>query len=699
MSLLLWSSPTIIRNLLEDNSEAWLGRRVSLTELKINYFTATVQAIDFKMYEADRTTPFVSFDTLLLDTEPYQYFTSKIVVEQLYLKSLKTTLVKENDSLFNFDSLVSFYASPKDTIQEQEISEELKFSVSNIEFVNADLNFTDRVVNEDFDIDNINFFIPNIEWNQEEKSNADLRFRFTDGGSFTSSTAFDPVMGDFSAQIKIDSLAINSVEKYLKNTVEFKDLNGFLSTELAFEGSTRNFEDLSVKGTVDVSQFSLTSKDDKPIFSFTNLHCPIQKMTPLKQQFEIGTVILDSPFVDFVRYEKTTNIERIVKEAPADEPTNQKEVDSLENDVMYSVESFKINKGKMALKDARTSSPFYYELSNLSVQTSAINNGTTWLETHSEMEMNKTGNLVIDFNFNPKKADQELEMVYDVSGLKLKDLNPYSLDYLGIPIYKGELHYKANTTVSNNYLKSENKVIIHNISLGDKNGGEYNVPVKFAVFLLKDNRGIVRMDVPVEGDMEESDVEIKGVIWDAFRNLIIKTAASPGKLLAGMVGANKEELEVIQYNYLDTTITSEREKQVKILQSLKKKKKGLKVSLKYVNNRDQERVRIAVNELEKKYMKKKNIPVITERDDFVAYVNKKAKTVDLSVEDASVLAIKQEKLTALVEQYENGRIGRLEKYLNELDAENDIEINRPKDAKKDSTSITPHFKITYTMTE
>ena len=132
---------------------------------------------------------------------------------------------------------------------------------------------------------------------------------------------------------------------------------------------------------------------------------------------------------------------------------------------------------------------------------------------------------------------------------------------------------------------------------------------------------------------------------------------------------------------------------------MKKKKKGLKVSLKYVNNKDQERVRIAVNELEKKYMKKKNIPVITERDDFVAYVNKKAKTVDLSVEDASVLAIKQEKLTALVEQYENGRIGRLEKYLNELDAENDIEINRPKDAKKDSTSITPHFKITYTMTE
>ena len=580
MSLLLWSSPTIIRNLLEDNSEAWLGRRVSLTELKINYFTATVQAIDFKMYEADRTTPFVSFDTLLLDTEPYQYFTSKIVVEQLYLKSLKTTLVKENDSLFNFDSLVSFYASPKDTIQEQEISEELKFSVSNIEFVNADLNFTDRVVNEDFDIDNINFFIPNIEWNQEEKSNADLRFRFTDGGSFTSSTAFDPVMGDFSAQIKIDSLAINSVEKYLKNTVEFKDLNGFLSTELAFEGSTRNFEDLSVKGTVDVSQFSLTSKDDKPIFSFTNLHCPIQKMTPLKQQFEIGTVILDSPFVDFVRYEKTTNIERIVKEAPADEPTNQKEVDSLENDVMYSVESFKINKGKMALKDARTSSPFYYELSNLSVQTSAINNGTTWLETHSEMEMNKTGNLVIDFNFNPKKADQELEMVYDVSGLKLKDLNPYSLDYLGIPIYKGELHYKANTTVSNNYLKSENKVIIHNISLGDKNGGEYNVPVKFAVFLLKDNRGIVRMDVPVEGDMEESDVEIKGVIWDAFRNLIIKTAASPGKLLAGMVGANKEELEVIQYNYLDTTITSEREKTSENITIVEKKEKRFKSILK-----------------------------------------------------------------------------------------------------------------------
>lgn len=699
VSLFLIGTPPLVKKLLEANGEQWLGRKISLNELKINFFTAKIQLVDFIMYEDDKTTTFVAFDTLLLDAEPYQYFTSKIVVEQLYLKSLKTRIVKENDSVFNFDSLISFFQSPKDSIQDEEVvSDEFKFSFSNIEFVNADLQFKDRVVDEKFEIDALNFFIPNIEWNQQETSNADLRFSFTDGGSFTSSTAFDPVNGDFDTQIKIDSLNINSFEKYVKNALEFKKLNGFLSTNLNFKGSTKALEQLLVNGTLNVSGFSLVNKEDQPVLSFDNLHCPIVKISPMSQYFEFGDIVLEAPFVDFIKYQSGTNLERMIKEQVPEEIPNEK-LESEKSETYFSLTSFQVLKGKIALNDRTTSQPFQYKFSNLNMKLDTMSSKSTWLKTHTEFLMNNTGKMVLDFNFNPENASKEMEMSYDISGLKLKDWSIYSVDYMGVPIYKGEMFYKAETSVFDNMLRSENKVVIHNVDLGEKNGGEYNVPIKFAMFLLKDNHGVVRMDVPVEGDLEKSDVEIKGIIWDAFKNLIIKTAASPGKLLAGMVGANKDELEVISYQYLDTTVGEAQQKQVKMLQSLKRKKKGLEVSLKYQNDLATEKKLLAIDLGKQKYLKKNRLSTVEDEIDFANYLNKKAKTEGLSVEAAALELIDPEALQALAEQYSKSRISQMQSYLNALNLKDSLKIHVQYEYAEDNMPVAPQFKIDYKISE
>ena len=47
----------------------------------MNYFTGTVKLIDFKMFESDDTSIFVSFDTLVIDAEPYRLIRNEIVLE------------------------------------------------------------------------------------------------------------------------------------------------------------------------------------------------------------------------------------------------------------------------------------------------------------------------------------------------------------------------------------------------------------------------------------------------------------------------------------------------------------------------------------------------------------------------------------------------------------------------------------------
>ena len=70
------------------------------------------------------------------------------------MKNLKTNVIKENDSVFNFDTLIAFHDSPRDSSNTVdgalETSDILKFSLSNIDFKNSEIIFHDRLIDEIF---------------------------------------------------------------------------------------------------------------------------------------------------------------------------------------------------------------------------------------------------------------------------------------------------------------------------------------------------------------------------------------------------------------------------------------------------------------------------------------------------------------------------------------------------------------------
>jgi hypothetical protein len=49
----------------------------------------------------------------------------------------------------------------------------------------------------------------------------------------------------------------------------------------------------------------------------------------------------------------------------------------------------------------------------------------------------------------------------------------------------------------------ENKLIIENVEVGEKQGGLHNLALKLALFLLKDRQGAIDLDVPVSGIFHE----------------------------------------------------------------------------------------------------------------------------------------------------------------------------------------------------
>ncbi len=103
--LILAFLPTFIKSYAINNSKELLGRQIDIGKIKYNYFSSTAKVYDFKMFEQNGTDEFTTFDTLIVNIEPYRFLFNEKVVEQFYIKGLMVKTVMQ-DSTFNFDDLI-----------------------------------------------------------------------------------------------------------------------------------------------------------------------------------------------------------------------------------------------------------------------------------------------------------------------------------------------------------------------------------------------------------------------------------------------------------------------------------------------------------------------------------------------------------------------------------------------------------------
>ena len=139
-------------------------------------------------------------------------------------------------------------------------------------------------------------------------------------------------------------------------------------------------------------------------------------------------------------------------------------------------------------------------------------------------------------------------------------------------------------TIDQGQLSSENKLVMTNVELGRKGGGLYDLPVKLALFILKDRNGVINLDVPVRGDLNDPQIRFGKLIWTTFKNLLIKVATAPYDALAGSIGADPKDLEAIEFDFLDTALTARRQHQLDLLLELEQKKAGMGIELQYFND-------------------------------------------------------------------------------------------------------------------
>lgn len=399
-----------------------------------------------------------------------------------------------------------------------------------------------------------------IGWPAQGDSSVALSFRANDRSEFTLSGELDLGSGNgsFEYQLQGQPLAwINPVlGNYLRATIDDGALNISGSATLA------DFAPASValETTVDRFAFNIMGRETSAL-SWDVLSIPGVRVDLQEQTVDVGRIALTG-------YRGTLHIlpdGRLnaqmalpVSDGPENgsaAPNDGGDRDSEAPDPATDAVPWAIRADGLHLSDARVD----FEDESLPIPFRTLIDGlegdigkldSTQPEKNTDIGLQGSVDRYVPVRINGRVAPfaepTALNINLHFRGMDISSLTPYSGTYAGYAIDSGTLNLDLSYSLEGDRLQGTNRVVISQMVLGDPVASEQalDLPLKLALALLTDSSGIIDLELPITGNLENPEFSLGKIIGSALRNILIKTVTAPFRFLADLVGSDEDLREL-----------------------------------------------------------------------------------------------------------------------------------------------------------
>ncbi len=215
-----------------------------------------------------------------------------------------------------------------------------------------------------------------------------------------------------------------------------------------------------------------------------------------------------------------------------------------------SIGTFQIRRGRLAFSDRSVSPAVALACTDLETRVRGLSTAPAARpEVTASCKVWGASPLEISGTLHPRFQGDGTRLTVASKGIDLTPLGPYAGKYLGYGLQKGKLDLDLGYAVVQRQLDSTNVVRIDQLTLGDKvdSPDATSLPVKLGLAVLRDRDGVILLDVPVSGNVDDPDFRVGRVVWRAIGNVFIKAATAPFALLASAFGGGKESLDLLEF--------------------------------------------------------------------------------------------------------------------------------------------------------
>jgi uncharacterized protein involved in outer membrane biogenesis/uncharacterized membrane protein len=217
-------------------------------------------------------------------------------------------------------------------------------------------------------------------------------------------------------------------------------------------------------------------------------------------------------------------------------------------DAAVSIGDIKVSRGDVQFSD-------FYIKPNYSAHLTDVAGSVSALSRTQAGKVDVTarvGNLApveVHGTVNPFAQALTLDLTGKATNVDLPPLSAYSVKYAGYGITKGALSFEVHYKIDNRRLTASNKLVLDQLTFGDRvdSPTATKLPILLAVALLKDGNGTIRLDLPVQGSLDDPEFSVFGIVVQIIVNLITKAITAPFALIGALVGSHADELAFVEF--------------------------------------------------------------------------------------------------------------------------------------------------------
>jgi uncharacterized protein involved in outer membrane biogenesis len=381
----------------------------------------------------------------------------------------------------------------------------------------------------------------------------DLAGGLAEGGQFRFSGQLGVLPGfSLNGTSEIQGIPLMPGQPYLQQSANVTMESGAVDAEL--EVSLNDKQDLSVSGAVRIPGLDLRdSVNNQALLAWKNLDIDRFEFELNSGRVHFSSLVFDQPFGRLVINEdRSTNLSGLLvkNDSVPEAPDTTSTVEAETAPFSLIVGGIRIDDGSMDFSDLSLPLPFATHIAGLDGTVSTIATGSSEpANIKLEGQVDEYGLARINGSMNVLDPIKHTDMTVEFRNLLMPQLSPYTVQFAGREIDEGKLDLDLRYAIDEAQLHGQNAIVLSDLVLGAKvdHPDAASLPLGLAVALLKDSNGVIDIDLPVEGNINDPEFQIGGVVWQAISGLITKIVSAPFRLLGGLIGLDSEDLGQFQF--------------------------------------------------------------------------------------------------------------------------------------------------------
>lgn len=299
------------------------------------------------------------------------------------------------------------------------------------------------------------------------------------------------------------------------------------------------------------------------------------------ESIAIDTITLEQPkMVVTVTPQQTINIMDLLANETA--ATSQSGAKEAATDLPVSIKKIVFRSGTMAFADFSIQPNFKAKIENLNgniLDVSMRDDAVAKIDLNGYV-INKFSPVVINGKTSIFDVEQETDIKMAFRNIELPVFNPYSGRFAGYAIDKGKLTTELHYRINDKKLVADHHVILDQLTWGQATDSKDKVslPIRLATALLKDKNGVIDLNVPVTGSLDDPKFRIGPIVWQIIKNIFVKVVSAPFSFI-GSLFAGAEQAQFVDFKPGSALLSESAQKSLPIFANALNERQGVNLDI------------------------------------------------------------------------------------------------------------------------